>query len=97
MRTVVRALVGSGFWADFVAGATLAAFVAAVVPGLRQHGRPLAVAAVADFLDVSDAVRAAAARLKEDVTDLVVEAQFSRLAQRLEHTPALPAGDKGPS
>lgn len=93
MRWLVRSVAAQAFWADFIAGATLAAFVAAVAPGLRRYGRPLAVALVADLLDATDAVRSVAARLKEDLTDMVVEAQFSRLARQLERTTVPGAGE----
>lgn len=99
MRWLVRSVTARAFWADLVAGATLAAFVAAVLPGLRKYGRPLAVAVVADLLDVTDAVRSVVARLKEDLTDMVAEAQFSRFARELERTPSAagsePAGGLG--
>lgn len=78
MRWGLRSLLGGPFVADFLAGAALAAFVAAVAPGLRKQLRPLAVALAADALDVADGARSWVARLKEDLTDLVAEAHFVR-------------------
>ena len=94
LKWLVRSVATQAFWADVVAGATLAAFVAAVAPGLRRYARPLAVALVADLLDVTDAVRSTVARLKEDLTDMVVEAQFSRIAREFERTPSLGGGER---
>lgn len=68
----------AGFWLGAaVVGAML-------LPGVREQIRPLAVKTVQGVMDLSDQVKGLFSGVREDLEDLVSEAQFEKLRQSID-------------
>lgn len=55
-----------------------------LLPGVREKIRPLAVKTVQGIMDLSEQVQGLFSGMKEDIEDLVSEAQFEKLRQSID-------------
>lgn len=73
-----------GFFSGLITGAALAAAGILLLPSLRRYGRPLALAGLKSLMEGAEEVKSLAARLREDLEDLVAEAEYERARRRLD-------------
>ncbi|HWR55342.1 MAG TPA: hypothetical protein VN462_02435 [Negativicutes bacterium] len=78
-----------GFWlATALVGAAL-------VPGVREALRPLALKTVQGVMDLGERAQGLFSGVKEDLEDLVAEAQFDKIKQSIETSLNEPPEDSG--
>jgi hypothetical protein len=68
----------------WLVGAALAAAASTLLPIARQTLRPLAVSGIQGALGLADRAKSIVRVMKEEVEDIVAEAQFERMKKQMD-------------